>query len=67
MKEIMIIKKLNWEYESKYSFYLVDEIESTNAYLKENAKDYNDKTVLITQRQTMGRGRYNRVWVSEDD
>ena len=63
----MIIKKLNWEYESKYSFYLVDEIESTNTYLKENAKNYNDKTVLIAQRQTKGRGRYNRVWVSEDD
>ena len=45
----------------------MDEIESTNTYLKENAKDYKDQTVLIAQRQTKGRGRYNRVWVSEDD
>ena len=62
-----MIKKLNWEYENDYSFYLVDEIESTNTYLKENFESYPDKTVLIAQRQTKGRGRYNRVWVSDND
>lgn len=63
----MNIKKLNWDKETKYSFYLVDEIPSTNTYLKENASNYPNKMVLIAQRQTNGRGRYNRVWVSDDD
>lgn len=62
----MEIKKLNWDF-SNYSFYLVDEIPSTNTYLKENYSKYPDKTCLIATKQTCGRGRYNRVWVSEDD
>jgi BirA family biotin operon repressor/biotin-[acetyl-CoA-carboxylase] ligase len=62
-----MIKKLNWEYDAKYSFFLVDEIESTNTYFKEHAEEYPDKSVLIALRQTKGRGRYNRVWESKDD
>ena len=62
-----MINKLNWEYDAKYSFFLVDEIESTNTYFKEHAEEYPDKSVLIALRQTKGRGRYNRVWESKDD
>ena len=62
-----MIKKLNWEYDAKYSFFLVDEIESTNTYFKEHREEYPDRSVLIAQRQTKGRGRYNRVWESKDD
>lgn len=45
----------------------VDEVESTNTYLKDNYHLYQDYTVLIARNQTNGRGRYNRVWISEDD
>lgn len=62
----MEIKKIKL-YNNDYSFYLVDEIPSTNTYLKENYNIYPDKTCLIAKRQTEGRGRYNRVWVSSDD
>ncbi len=50
-----------------FSCIFVDEIESTNTYLKEHYQDYNEPIVLIANRQTKGRGRYNRVWLSQDD
>ncbi len=50
-----------------FSCIFVDEIESTNTYLKEHYQDYNEPIVLIANKQTKGRGRYNRVWLSQDD
>ena len=62
-----MITKMQWEYKSKYEYYLVDTIPSTNTYLKENSDLYPDKTVLIALKQTKGRGRYDRVWKSNND
>lgn len=45
----------------------VDEISSTNTFLKEQYGNYSDYTVLIAKKQTSGRGRYNRAWISNDD
>ena len=50
-----------------YKAFIIDEIPSTNTFLKNNHHNYSDKTVLIANKQTMGRGRLNRVWKSDDD
>lgn len=50
-----------------YKAYRVDTISSTNTYFKENYEKYDDKSILIAKNQTSGRGRFNRVWESDDD
>ena len=50
-----------------FHIYEVDEIPSTNTYLKENQFKYPDKSILIAKKQTNGRGRYQRIWESNDD
>ena len=62
-----MITKLNSEFKSSYSLYVVDTIPSTNTYLKENSDLYPNKTCLIALEQTNGRGRYDRVWKSDND
>lgn len=62
-----MIKKINFPYSSNYSFYLADEIDSTNTYFKNNYNEYSDNSVLIALKQTNGRGRYNRRWESDND
>ena len=62
-----MLTKFNWEFKSPYSFFVVDEIESTNTYFKENYDSYENKSVLIALKQTKGRGRYDRVWKSDND
>ena len=59
-----MITKLNKGPHSKYEYYLVDTIPSTNTYFKENYKSYKDKSILIALEQTEGRGRYDRIWKS---
>ena len=58
---------LNWKYKTKYHYYLVDSIPSTNTFLKDNFNEYPDNTILIALKQTAGRGRYDRVWRSDND
>lgn len=41
----------------------LEEIESTNSYAKEHIVEFEDRTAIITKRQTAGRGRLNRSWV----
>ena len=43
-----------------------DCIDSTNTYGKANFDTLDDKTVIIANEQTKGRGRFNRVWVSKN-
>ena len=40
---------------------------STNLYLKENYHQLPNKTVIVTNHQTAGRGRLSRVWEDSDD
>ncbi len=49
-----------------YNIIILDEIPSTNTYLKEN-KDLPDNTVVLTKSQTKGRGRLGRSFHSEDE
>lgn len=41
-------------------------IDSTNTYGLKNFEHLEDKTVIITDEQTNGRGRFDRIWVSEN-
>lgn len=43
-----------------------DCIDSTNTYAKDNFDTLDDKTAVIAEEQTKGRGRFNRVWVSKN-
>lgn len=41
----------------------LEEVDSTNSYAKKNINSIEDKTAIITKKQTSGRGRLNRSWV----
>ena len=43
-----------------------EEIDSTNNYLKENCSSLAHGTIVTADRQTAGRGRFNRRWLSQD-
>ena len=43
-----------------------DELDSTNAYAKRNCSLLADKTVITANRQTAGRGRLDRKWLSQE-
>lgn len=45
----------------------LEEIDSTNKYAKNNIKFLEDKTVIFTNNQTAGRGRFNRIWDNVGD
>ena len=45
-------------------FVFLEEIDSTNKYVKENLEELADKTVVYANSQTAGRGRMQRVWAS---
>ena len=40
-------------------------LDSTQTYLKEHFNELNDKTVVVTDEQTAGRGRFDRRWISQ--
>ena len=42
----------------------LETVDSTNKYAKEHLKDLNDFTLVYAEKQTAGRGRFNRVWNS---
>lgn len=43
-----------------------DVLDSTNAYAKRNCSLLADKTVITARRQTAGRGRLDRKWISQE-
>lgn len=44
----------------------LEEVDSTNTYLKKQQAAFPHGTVVYADRQTAGRGRYDRTWVSKD-
>lgn len=48
----------------KKSILFFDEITSTSTYCKDNYKILNDKSIIIAKKQTLGRGKNNRKWLS---
>lgn len=51
---------------SKYTIITLDEVHSTNSYALENISFLEDSCVIYTSNQTLGRGRFNRKWISDD-
>jgi len=47
-------------------FIYLDEVDSTNAYVKQNQQYLPNATVVYAERQTQGRGRFSRRWVDLD-
>ena len=51
---------------SKYTIVTLEEVHSTNSYALEFLSSFEDKTVVFTTRQSLGRGRYDRKWICDD-
>ena len=47
----------------KLNIITLAEVNSTNLYAKANLADIADKTVICADKQTSGRGRFERAWV----
>ena len=45
----------------------LEEVNSTNLYAKENLASLEDRTVIIANSQTCGRGRFDRKWIDLGD
>ena len=43
----------------------LERVNSTNSFLKENAMNYTEGTIVIAKEQTAGRGRLGRTWNSD--
>lgn len=46
---------------------LLDEVDSTNTYAKDNFSSLEDGTLVSARSQTAGRGRLNRKWLAKKD
>ena len=44
---------------------ILDEVTSTNEYLKQYYRQLSDQTIVIAKRQLQGKGRLSRTWQSE--
>lgn len=49
-----------------FKYIYLDEVDSTNSYIKRNISQLDDMTVVIANKQTAGIGRTGHVWKSED-
>ncbi len=76
IKHIQLTREINWLeldiiYESliklnlQYNVCLFAALDSTNTTAIANIHDYQNKTIIITEFQTNGRGRSNKVWTSK--
>lgn len=63
----MTDKIIHIKNEFGFHLYSVDEIDSTNTYFKNHYQEYKDFSILVAKKQTQGRGRYIRKWISDDD
>lgn len=52
---------------SRYSIVTLEEVPSTNGYAIENMPFLDNASVIYTNKQTSGRGRYNRKWLFDDN
>lgn len=50
-----------------FQIQIFDEVPSTNDYAKDHIHSLVDRSVIVAKRQTKGRGRFDRVWISGED
>lgn len=50
-----------------FTIFQFDTLASTNDYVKENYTQLKNKSVIWAKKQTKGRGRFLRIWESEED
>lgn len=53
-----------WLERADFTIYRFHELPSTNTYLKDHCRHYQDYTIIWAQKQTQGRGRFSRKWCS---
>jgi len=64
--KLSVTKYLNTKFLGR-QFIHFDELDSTNAYIKEIANDYTDEgLVVLTEKQLAGRGRLGKQWFSQN-
>ncbi len=61
-----ILKKLHTQFLGK-KLIILDEIDSTQRYVKEKANELPNGTVVVAKNQTAGKGTKGRVWYAEKD
>lgn len=64
IKEHLLKQSINNFSIKDYKISLLPEVKSTNSYVLENLDRLSNNTVVLTEMQTQGRGRYDRVWES---
>lgn len=50
---------------NKLKIVQLGEVDSTNSYALRNLSSLDDKTIIIAETQTSGRGRFERKWISD--
>lgn len=58
--------QLKYAGKNSFKFIILDKLLSTNTYCLENARNLDDRTVVIANHQTQGKGRLGRSWYSEE-
>ncbi len=53
-------------FKSTFNFFHFDKIDSTNKYAIQNINSFESKTIISADKQTNGKGRNNRNWVSSE-
>lgn len=59
-------KYLKKDFHNFFDIVIFDELESTNSFLKSNIDKFENNTLLIANRQSKGRGRQNKSFLSKD-
>lgn len=67
IKKELILQHLNKLSVAFYSMHIYNELPSTNTFLLENLDLFQNKTLITCEKQTAGRGRLERKWLSNPD
>lgn len=62
-----IKKYLEKDIRNFFDIVILDEIDSTNSFLKSNMDNFQNNTLLIANKQSKGRGRQNKSFLSKDN
>lgn len=63
--QLEIINAYLTRFNSTSRIYLFQELNSTNSHILEHIDNFKDNDIVITEMQTLGRGRFSNKWFSE--